>query len=240
MAREAGPKRRQPKASAARRAQDAQRVQRTIEDAINSGEIIAVGVLNLVKNTILTALVGVQDVGAALGVAGVTAVRGSIKAAAAIGGDLGAVAREAIRGTVTAAEQIGGELGGVARSAARGAVNATGEVGGDVGTAARRAVEGTVAAARELGADVVGLARSAAEGAVEAADHIGDTAGRAVRATLSGTVAGVRTLVRDVSAPGPRTRPRRAPALARPRGTRSTTRRGRAPESRGTLDAEAS
>ena len=192
MARETGPKRRQPKASAARRAQDAQRVQRTIEDAINSGEIIAVGVLNLVKNTILTALVGVQDVGAALGVAGVAAVRGSIKAAAAIGGDLGAVAREAIRGTVTAAEQIGGELGGVARSAARGAVNATGEVGGDVGTAARRAVEGTVA--------------------------------------------GVRTLVRDVSASGPRTRPQQA----RPRGTRSTTRRGRAPESRGTLDAEAS
>ncbi len=187
MAPETGPKRRRPKASVARRAQDAQRVQRTIEDAINSGEIIAVGVLNLVKNTILTALVGVQDVGAALGVAGVAAVRGSIKAAAAIGG-------------------------------------------------ARRAVEGTVAAARELGADVVELARSAAEGAVEAADHIGDTAGRAVRATLSGTVAGVRTLVRDVSAPGPRTRPQQA----RPRGTRSTTRRGRAPESRGTLDAEAS
>src|SRR6267378_3326491 len=181
MARETGPKRRQPKASAARRTQDAQRVQRTIEDAINSGEIIAVGVLNLVKNTILTALVGVQDVGAALG-----------------------------------------------------------EVGGDVGTAARRAVEGTVAAARDVGADVVELARSAAEGAVEAADRIGDTAGRAVRATLSGTVAGVRTLGRDVSAPGPRTRPEHTPAQARPRATRSTTRRGRTPESRGTLDAEAS
>src|SRR5947207_10955891 len=178
MARETGPKRRQPKASAARRAQDAQRVQRTVEDAIDSGEIIAVGVLNLVKNTILTALVGVQDVGAALGVAGVAAVRGSIKAAAAIGGDLGAVAREAIRGTVTAAEQIGGELGGVARSAARGAVNATGEVGGDVGTAARRAVDGTVAAARELGADVVGLARSAAECAVDAAVLLGEIDGR--------------------------------------------------------------
>src|SRR6267378_2677994 len=196
MAPETGSKRRRPKASVARRAQDAQRVQRTIEDAINSGEIIAVGVLNLVKNTILTALVGVQDVGAALGVAGVAAVRGSIKAAAAIGGDLGAVAREAIRGTV--------------------------------------------AAARDVGADVVKLARSAAEGAVEAADHISDAAGRAVRATLSGTVAGVRTLVRDVSAPGPRTRPEHTPAQARPRATRSTTRRGRTPESRGTLDAEAS
>src|SRR5882672_7137156 len=231
MAPETGPKRRRPKASVAPVALKNKRVQRTIEDAINSGEIIAVGVLNLVKNTILTALVGVQDVGAALGVAGVAAVRGSIKAAAAIGGDLGAVAREAIRGTVTAAEQIGG---------ARGAVNATGEVGGDVGTTARRAVEGTVAAAREVGADVVELARSAAEGAVEAADRIGDTAGRAVRATLSGTVAGVRTLVRDVSAPGPRTRPEHTPAQARPRATRSTTRRGRTPESRGTLDAEAS
>src|SRR2546421_7442998 len=120
MAPEMGPKRRRPKASVARRAQDAQRVQRTIEDAIDSGEIIAVGVLNLVKNTILTALVGVQDVGAALGVAGVAAVRGSIKAAAAIGGDLGAVAREAIRGTVTAAEQIGGGQGRAAHQSGAG------------------------------------------------------------------------------------------------------------------------
>src|SRR5256884_1447712 len=142
MAPETRPKRRRPKASVARRAQDAQRVQRTIEDAINSGEIIAVGVLNLVKNTLLTALVGVQDVGAALGVAGVTAVRGSIKAAAAIGGDLGAVAREAIRGTVTAAEQIGGGGGGGGGAAARGARHATGGGGGGRRAAARPGAAG--------------------------------------------------------------------------------------------------
>src|SRR3989442_7388166 len=128
MALETGLKRRRPKAAVARRAEDAKGVQRTIEDAINSGEIIAVGVLNLVKNTLLTALVGVQDVGAALGVAGVTAVRGSIKAAAAIGGDLGAVAREAIRGTVTAAEQIGGGAARVARSRRRRRAHATAAV----------------------------------------------------------------------------------------------------------------
>ena len=139
------------------------RQQRVIQEAIDGGEIIAVGVLHLVRKTIVSALSGVQNVGAELGAATVTAVRGSIKAAYSIGGDLGTVAREAIRGTVTAAEEIGGDLSGVARSAARGAVKATGDVGGDVAVAARRAVEGTVVAAKELGVDVRGLAQSAAD-----------------------------------------------------------------------------
>src|ERR1043166_8713560 len=75
---------------------ESQRVQRAIQDAINVGEIISVGVLHLVRNTLVTALAGVQDVGAEIGTAGVTAVRGSIKAAYGIGADLGTVAREAI------------------------------------------------------------------------------------------------------------------------------------------------
>lgn len=193
------------------------RSRRAIEAAINSGEIVAVGVLHLVRQTIVSVLTGVQDVGAELGAAAVAAVRGSIKAAYSIGADLGVVAREAVRGTVTAAEQIGGDLGGVARSAAGGAVRATGDVGGDVATVARRAVEGSVAAARELGLDVRGLARSAADGAMEAADRIGGAASRAVRATLSGTVAGVRSLVREAGSANPRRAARR--------GTRSRTAR---------------
>jgi hypothetical protein len=91
-------------------------VNRAIAEAINAGEIVAVGVLHLVRNTLVTALAGVQDVGAELGTAGVAAVRGSIKAAYGIGADVGTVAREAIRGTVTAAEAIGGDVGGAARS----------------------------------------------------------------------------------------------------------------------------
>jgi hypothetical protein len=175
------------------------RVERAIQSAINGGEIVAVGVLHLVRDTVVTVLTGAQNVGAEIGTAAVAAVRGSIKAAHSMGADLGEVARESIRGTVTAAESIGGELAGVARSAARGAVKTTGDVGGDVATAARRAVEGSVLAAKELGVDVRTLAQSAAEGAMEAADRLGGAASRGVRATLSGTVAGMRSLVAEVA-----------------------------------------
>src|SRR4029453_17039953 len=95
------------------------RVERAIQGAINSGEIVAVGVLHLVRDTVVTVLAGAQNVGAEIGNAAVAAVRGSIKAAHSMGADLGEVAREAIRGTVTAAESIGGEVGSVARPAAR-------------------------------------------------------------------------------------------------------------------------
>ena len=199
---------RRPVASRRRRAAihatNAARTQRAIQGAINSGEIVAVGVLHLVRQTIVSVLTGVQEVGAELGAAAVAAVRGSIKAAYSIGADLGIVAREAIRGTVTAAEQIGGDLGGVARSAAGGAVRATGDVGGDVATGARRGVGGSVAAVLT-------------DGAMEAADRIGGAASRAVRATLSGTVAGVRSLVREAGSAKPRRAARR--------GTRSRTAR---------------
>ena len=43
------------------------RVQRAIATAIASGEIISVGVLNLVKNSLVTGLSGARDVGAEIG-----------------------------------------------------------------------------------------------------------------------------------------------------------------------------
>ena len=107
-------------------------VERAITTALGRGETLTVGVLNIVRNTLVTALAGARDVGGEIGTAAVSAVRGSIRAAEAIGADLGAVAKHAIQGTMEAAEQIGGELGGVARSATRGAVKATADVGGDV------------------------------------------------------------------------------------------------------------
>ena len=58
----------------AARGTDQQQIQRAIQSAINSGEIVAVGVLHLVRTTIVTALAGVQDVGAEVGTAAVAAV----------------------------------------------------------------------------------------------------------------------------------------------------------------------
>ena len=63
------------------------------------GEIVSVGVVNLVRSTLVTALAGARDVGAELGTAATAAVRGSIRAAAEIGGDLGVVAKQAVKGT---------------------------------------------------------------------------------------------------------------------------------------------
>jgi len=203
-------------------------VGRAIQQAINSAEIIATGVVNLVRDTLVIALSGVRDVGAEIGSAAVAAVRGSIRAVQEIGGDLGGVAKQAIKGTVQAAEEIGGDLGGVARSASRGAVKAANEVGGDVAAVARKAVEGTIEAAHEIGADVGHLATNAAEGAIEAADRIGSAAGRAVRKTLSGTIAGTKVVIQEAlegspvstRSGGERPAPARAAGRAAPRPRR--------------------
>jgi hypothetical protein len=202
-------------------------VQRFVETAISSGQVLSVGVLDLVRTTLVTALAGARDVGAELGTVAVSAVRGSIRAAHEIGSDVGAVVRSAIRGTIEAAEEIGGDLGGVAKSATRGAVRATGDIGGDVGMVARRAVEGTVDAARALGVDVNKLARSAGEGAVEAADRISSVAGRSVRRTLSETIAGVKGLVGVDSPTASRRGGARAPSRRRAAATAPKRRRAR-------------
>ena len=126
-------------------------VERGLDTAVRSGEVLSVGVVNLVKNTLLTALTGVREVGGELATTGVDAVRGAIRATADIGGDLGAVARHAIRGTIAAAEDIGGQLGGAATTATRGAIKATGDVGSDAGHLARAAMTGTAGAVRDVG-----------------------------------------------------------------------------------------
>ena len=210
---------------------DTRGVQRAVQQTFGRSDLVAVGVLNLVRDTIVTALAGVKDVGGELRGAAVAAARGAIRAAYVISGDLGSVARETVRGTVGAAKEIGGDVGSAANSAAQGAVAATGEVGGDVVAVARRAVEGGVTAAREIGGDVGMIAKDTAAGAIEAADRIGSAAGRAVRTTLSTTVAGVRALVSDAqsrsTSPMPRTQraprangqPRRRIKLRRPRAS---------------------
>jgi hypothetical protein len=152
---------------------------------ITSAEIIATGVANLVKNTLVTALSGAREVGSEVREAAAVAARGSIRAAEQIGDDLGSVAKQAVKGTAQA------------MAVSKGAVKAANAVGGDVAVAARKAVEGTIEAARETGADVGSLATSAARGAIEAADRIGSAAGRTVRAALSGTIGGTRVIVQE-------------------------------------------
>jgi hypothetical protein len=61
------------------RAVSPDRIETAISRAISSAEIIATGVANLVKDTLVTALSGVRDVRGEAGDAAVSAVRNSIK-----------------------------------------------------------------------------------------------------------------------------------------------------------------
>ena len=76
-----------------KRATSPDRIDAAINRAISSAEIIATGVANLVKNTLVTTLSGVRDVRGEVGDAAVSAVRSSIRAVEEIGGDLGNVAK---------------------------------------------------------------------------------------------------------------------------------------------------
>lgn len=206
------------------------RVESVIQKAMSRGEIVSVGVLNLVRSTLVAVLSGVREVGAEIATAAVAAVRGAIRAASDIGGDLGVVTKQAVRGAIQAADEIGGDLGQVARSTARGAVRAASEVGGDVAMVARRAVEGAADAAREIGVDVTKLARSAADGALEAAESIGGAARHAVRggvARVSGTLRGATDHTTSRNDGGARKATARRAPLAKSRGRHAGRRSSR-------------
>jgi hypothetical protein len=85
-------------------------VARTVQEAIDTGEAISVGAVNLVTNTARAAISGARDVGAEAGSAAVAAVRGSIAAAREIGGDLGRISGLVLNGTFGAAREIGNDL----------------------------------------------------------------------------------------------------------------------------------
>jgi hypothetical protein len=85
-------------------------VAQTVQEAIDTGEAISVGAVNLVKNTARAAISGARDVGAEAGSAAVTAVRGSIAAAREIGSDLGRISGRVLNGTLGAAREIGNDL----------------------------------------------------------------------------------------------------------------------------------
>ena len=85
-------------------------VAQTVQEAIDTGQAISVGAVNLVKDTALAAISGTRDIGAEAGSAAVAAVRGSIAAAKEIGGDLGRLSERVLNGTFGAAREIGKDL----------------------------------------------------------------------------------------------------------------------------------
>jgi hypothetical protein len=85
-------------------------VARTVQEALDIGQAISVGAVNLVKDTACAAISAARDVGAEAGSAAVAAVQGSIVAATEIGGDLGRLSERVLIGTFGAARGMGKDL----------------------------------------------------------------------------------------------------------------------------------
>jgi hypothetical protein len=100
------------------------RVPEAIRTTLQGAEALSTGLVHAVTGTMVTAVRGVQEVGAEIGSTAVSAVRGSIRAAEEIGGDLGRLAVNATTGAVGAGRDVGVGVGRVAVEAAHGAVGA--------------------------------------------------------------------------------------------------------------------
>jgi hypothetical protein len=109
-------------------------------DTLNRVEALSVGAVNVLTVTVVSALRGMQEIGAEVGATAVSAVRGSIRAAEVIGTDLGRVARNVVGGTVSAGRDVGGDVVRLAKEAADGAIDAADRIG----SATVRMVRGVV------------------------------------------------------------------------------------------------
>lgn len=116
-------------------------------DTMQRVEALSVGAVNVLTGTVVSALRGMQEIGAEVGSTAVSAVRGSIRAAEVIGGDLGRVARTMMGGAVTAGRDVRGDVvrirGDVVRIA-RDAADGAREAADRIGSATLRMVRGVV------------------------------------------------------------------------------------------------
>jgi hypothetical protein len=85
-------------------------------------------VVGLLTRTAVTALSGVRDVGAEVGAAAVTAVRGSVQAAGEIGADVGRLAAGAAEGAIEAADRIASAAGKAVGNLVNGTIEGVREI----------------------------------------------------------------------------------------------------------------
>src|SRR5262245_35333771 len=92
------------------------RMRRAAQPTSGRTERVATGVVNLVTGTVISALVGVRDIGAEVGSVAVTAAKGSLRAAGTIGADVGRLAVDVAEGAIHAADRITAAAGRVANN----------------------------------------------------------------------------------------------------------------------------
>src|SRR4029450_12849282 len=106
-----------------------ERVPDALRTTLHGAEALSIGLVHALTETAVTAVRGVQEVGAEIGTTALSAVRGSIRAAEEIGGDLRRLGLNATAGAVDAGRGVGGEFGRVAVGAAQGAAHAVQRAG---------------------------------------------------------------------------------------------------------------
>src|SRR5215470_9730236 len=102
-----------------------------IRTTLQGAEALSIGLVNAVTETVVTAMRGVQEVGAELGTT-------ALSAAEEIGGDLGRLAMNATSGAVGTGREVGGGVGRVAVGAANAVQRAGASAARMVGISARR------------------------------------------------------------------------------------------------------
>jgi hypothetical protein len=105
------------------------RMPAALRTTLQGAGTLSVGLVQAVTDTVISAVRGVQEVGAELGTTALSAIRGSIRAAEEIGGDLGRLAVSATSGAVGTGREMGGGVGRAAVGAAQGAAGAVQRVG---------------------------------------------------------------------------------------------------------------
>src|SRR5437870_94374 len=83
------------------------RMPAAIRTTLQGAEALSVGLVHAVTETVVTAVRGVQEVGAEIGTTALSAVRGSIRAGREVGGEVGRVAVGAAQGAAHAVQRAG-------------------------------------------------------------------------------------------------------------------------------------
>jgi hypothetical protein len=105
------------------------RMPAALRTTLQGAGTLSVGLVQAVRDTVVSAVRGVQEVGAELGTTALSAIRGSIRAAEEIGGDLGRLAMSATSGAVETGREVGGGVGRAAGAVQRAGVGAARMVG---------------------------------------------------------------------------------------------------------------
>jgi hypothetical protein len=95
---------------------DASVVPQLLIGAVNSAEILAIGILQLARNALTTVVTGAAELGTRVISGSAVAARGVVRTTSGLVGEAAGVATNTVRTTVTTAKDVGADIGQAMRS----------------------------------------------------------------------------------------------------------------------------